>query len=179
MKAFKLTRISVFALLFGGIFFKICAQDIQLNEDRLTTTLYFVRHAEKIKTDSSDKNPSLTAEGFERATNWSRVFKDVDFDIIYSTNFKRTQLTAKPTADSKNLPITNLDYKNLNFEEFINQHKGQTVLVVGHSNTTPYMVNKITGNTNYEDMNENDNGSLFVVQLTKEGKSSVIRLHIN
>lgn len=179
MKAFKLTRFSVFVLLFGGIFFKICAQDMQLNEDRLTTTLYFVRHAEKIKTDATDKNPSLTTEGFERASNWARVFNDVNFDLVYSTNFKRTQLTAKPTADRKNLPVTNLDYKNINFKEFIEQHKGKTVLVVGHSNTTPYMVNKIVGHTNYKDMDENDNGSLFIVQITEEGSSSVVRLYIN
>ena len=34
-----------------------------------------------------------------------RYFPMLPFDAIYSTDYNRTKLTAKPTATSKNLPI--------------------------------------------------------------------------
>ena len=51
---------------------------------------------------------------------------------------------------------------------------GKTVLVVGHSNTTPAFVNKIIGEKKYKDIDENDNASLFIVTITKDGKTSKV-----
>lgn len=41
--------------------------------------------------------------------------------------------------------------------------KGQTVLVVGHSNTTPKFVNTILKRDAYPDMADDDNASLYKV----------------
>ncbi len=69
------------------------------------TTYYFIRHAEKLRIDKTDKNPNLNFNGYKRAEAWKDVFSNVPFDAIYSTDYNRTKLTAKPTATSKNLPI--------------------------------------------------------------------------
>ena len=66
------------------------------------STYYFIRHAEKDRSDKTNKNPELTEKGNKRAENWSIVFENVDFDLIYSTKYNRTIQTAEPTATKQN-----------------------------------------------------------------------------
>ena len=113
------------------------------------------------------------------ATNEMKVLKrdgkleDVSFDKIYSTHYKRTQQTAAPTAKSKGLEVLSYDTENLFNEEFKTQTEKQSVLIVGHSNTTPAFVNAIVGKQEYSQINDSDNGKLFIVTID-DGISSVI-----
>ena len=65
-------------------------------------TIYLVRHAEK-QSDSND--PPLTECGVERSESLSTLFDAVPFDAVYSTDYKRTQSTALPTATDQGLKI--------------------------------------------------------------------------
>ena len=47
--------------------------------------------------------------------------------------------------------------------EFIEKHKGQNVLIVGHSNTTPMLVNRFIGQERYEQLADTVNGNLYIV----------------
>ena len=67
------------------------------------STYYLIRHAEKVITE--DRNPDLTSIGKLRAEEWAEIFKDINFDLIYSTDYIRTMATAKPTAVNQNLEI--------------------------------------------------------------------------
>lgn len=67
-------------------------------QENETTTYYFIRHAEKDKSDSSNKNPDLTEKGIQRAEKWSNVFENIKLDFIFSTKYNRTIQTAQPTA---------------------------------------------------------------------------------
>ena len=142
------------------------------------TTYYFIRHAEKLRIDKTDKNPNLNFNGYKRAEAWKDVFSDVPFDAIYSTDYNRTKLTAKPTATSKNLPILLYNPNTMYSEAFQNNTKGKTVLVVGHSNTTNVFVNKILGIEKYNEINDNNNSNLYIVTISN-GKISSILLKIN
>ena len=51
---------------------------------------------------------------------------------------------------------------------------GKTVLVVGHSNTTPQFVNAILGVDRYSDIQDNNNANLYIVTRIKEETSSVL-----
>ncbi|MDF1516581.1 MAG: histidine phosphatase family protein, partial [Lutibacter sp.] len=93
----------------------------------------------------TDKNPDLNEIGKKRAEYWNTVFKNVAFDEIYSTNFNRTLQTAAPMAKTKNLEVKIYHPESLYNDDFQLKTKGKTVLVVGHSNTTPLFVNKILG----------------------------------
>ena len=42
-------------------------------------------------------------------------------------------------------------------------NNGKRVLISGHSNTTPTMVNKLIGESKYSDMSDTDNKSLFCI----------------
>jgi 2,3-bisphosphoglycerate-dependent phosphoglycerate mutase len=143
------------------------------------TTYYLIRHAEKDRSNAEEKDPELTIEGMERANNWLAVFKDVEFDAIYSTNYKRTMETAAPTANIKELEIKNYDPNDLYNSEFQKNTLGKTVLVVGHSNTTPAFVNKILGKEKFEDIQDDENGALFIVSVVPDLEPSVQLLHIN
>ncbi|MDC0870676.1 phosphoglycerate mutase family protein [Flavobacteriaceae bacterium] len=142
------------------------------------TTYYFVRHAEKLRVNKTDRNPNLSSKGFKRAEAWKEVFSNISFDAIYSTDYTRTRLTAKPTADSKNLPILIYNPRDMYSKTFQNQTEGKTILVVGHSNTTNVFANKVLGFDKYEEIKDNNNSNLYIVTVMN-GNSSSILLQIN
>lgn len=139
-----------------------------------TTTYYLIRHAEKDRTDKTNRNSNLNENGLKRAKKWAEYFKNIDIDAVYSTNYNRTIQTATPTAKSKNLEIINYNPRKMYDSIFEQNTKGKTVLVVGHSNTTPVFANKILGEKKYEFMNDNDNSSLFIVTIKENTKTSKI-----
>jgi len=139
-----------------------------------TTTYYLIRHAEKDRTDTLNKNPNLNGKGLERAKKWTAYFKDINIDAVYSTKYNRTIQTAKPIAKSKKLNIQNYDPRRMYDSIFKINTKGKTVLVVGHSNTTPVFANKILEKDIYENMDDHDNASLYIVTVTGDKKTSSI-----
>lgn len=139
-----------------------------------TTTYYLIRHAEKDRTDATNRNPNLTEKGLERAKKWANYFKDINFDAVYATNYHRTIQTATPTAESKQLEIQSYDPEKMYDVVFKSATQGKKVLVVGHSNTTPVFVNKIIGKNKYQSMDDKDNASLYIVTITGDKKSTRI-----
>ena len=138
------------------------------------TTYYLIRHAEKNRTDTINRNPNLNEEGLERAKKWADYFKDIKLDAVYSTKYNRTIQTAKPTSDSKSLEILTYNPRNMYDSIFQKSTKGKTVLVVGHSNTTPFFANKIFGKEKYKQMDDRDNASLYIVTIKGKKKTTTI-----
>lgn len=134
-----------------------------------TTTYYFIRHAEKDTSDSKNRDPNLIEAGILRAKKWSDVLKHIKFDAIYSTEYNRTKQTAQSTAKTNHLEITLYNPRTLNDPSFAEQTKGKTVLVVGHSNTTPAFVNAIIGDNKYKDIDHNNNANLYIVTISPKG----------
>lgn len=137
-----------------------------------TTTYYLIRHAEKDSSNKEDRDPHLTEAGKTRANKWAKHFEGIALDAVYSTNYNRTKETATPTAKSKNLELTMYDPRNMDAKEFMTQTEGKTVLIVGHSNTTPMFANALLGEKKYEMMQEDDNASLYKVVVTEDAKTS-------
>ena len=142
------------------------------------TTYYFIRHAEKDRSDHTNKDPELDKRGLKRANKWAKYFKNIDLDAVYTTNYIRTQQTAQPTAEKHHLDIQTYDPNSLYSKDFEEATKGKTVLVVGHSNTTPAFVNKILKEDKYEDIDDNDNSKLFIVTIS-DGKITDKVISIN
>jgi 2,3-bisphosphoglycerate-dependent phosphoglycerate mutase len=129
------------------------------------TTYYLVRHAEKDRTDKTNSNPELTQKGMQRAVQWSQV---------YSTNYKRTVSTAKPTAIEKDLEVQFYNPREPYSVDFRKATSGKTVLVVGHSNTTPQFVNAIIGENKYPQIQDDNNSNLYVVTLVNNAITSIV-----
>ena len=157
-------------VLFILLSFAGFAQDVSEKSASETTTYYLIRHAEKDRSDTANKNPDLTQEGRDRAVNWSKVFDKVAFDQVYSTNYLRTLRTAAPTAMAQGVEVRPYDPRDLFNKKFQKETLGKTVLVVGHSNTTPAFVNAILDESRFQDMEDSDNGSLFIVTLAGDTK---------
>jgi broad specificity phosphatase PhoE len=166
----KIVIIKKFLIVFVFIFSAI----ISCTSEETKTTYYLIRHAEKDRTDKTNRNPNLNEQGINRAEKWMNYFKDIELNAVYSTNYKRTIQTAKPISESKKLEIKNYEPSRMYDAIFQNTTKGKTILVVGHSNTTPAFVNKILGKRKYEDINDNDNSSLYIVTIAGDKKTSRI-----
>lgn len=135
---------------------------------------FFIRHAEKDRADETNKNPDLTEKGNERAHYWSEVLKNVKFDAVYSTNYNRTIQTATPTALNNDIEIQFYDPRKLKIEEFKTATKGKTVLIVGHSNSTPSFVNKLIKDNKYSQIDDSNNSNLYIVTISEEIISDIL-----
>ena len=101
-------------------------------------TFVVVRHAEKATDDPRD--PSLSTAGTVRAHALAQLLHSPPVSAAYATRFRRTRLTAAPTAHAAGIRVTTYD-ADLPVDAFARQLRGThadgTVLVVGHSNTVP------------------------------------------
>jgi len=136
-----------------------------------TTTFYFIRHAETV--DSKEKDKILSSEGVKRANKWVEILNDVDFDVVYSTDYKRTQSTAEPVARKMELEIVSYHPKDVNLTDLKEKHKGQNILIVGHSNTTPTLVNSLLGEELYAQIEHSDHDNLYTVTISKGNEVTV------
>jgi len=168
-------RILFLGLLLAGIF--SCKNDQKMTEMESVSIsrYYFIRHAEKDRTDSAEKDPTLNADGIKRAKYWVKYFDSIPLSSAYSTNFKRTQETVMYVAANKNLDVISYDPNTILNTSFLDSTKGKHVLIVGHSNTTPMLVNQMLGESKYGEMDDWDNSSLYVVTVKNGEVQSEIR----
>ncbi len=151
-------------------------------ESQATTTVIFVRHAEKAEVPADD--PSLSEAGQRRAAELARQLVDADVvpgvgvDAVYSTSFRRTVETAKPVADALSLPVLNYDVSDTEIflETVVREYKGKIVLVVGHSDTVPEMIANMGASKNVPPIAENEYDNIYLVSIPWFGKTKTIRL---
>ncbi|WP_148869674.1 SixA phosphatase family protein [Tenacibaculum adriaticum] len=158
----------IFVLLFSSF------SGFSQEEGEEVTTYYLIRHAEKDDSDATNTNPDLNQTGLDRAKNWAKVFAPVNLDAVYSTDFRRTKQTAKPTADSKKLPTYAFDTTRMYDSGFKYNTSGKSVLIVGHSDTTPQLANIMLGEEKYPTIEENNSGNLYIVTVTKNKTTCVL-----
>ncbi|MCH9692983.1 MAG: histidine phosphatase family protein [Gammaproteobacteria bacterium] len=149
-------------------------------ESQSTTTVIFVRHAEKSTLPAGD--PELSEAGHRRAAELARQLVDADviagIDAIYSTSYRRTEDTARPVADALGLQIVPYDASNTEtiMDEIVDEHRGEIILVVGHSNTVPALIGNMGASKSVPEINENEYDNLYIVTIPWFGKTKTIRL---
>jgi broad specificity phosphatase PhoE len=149
-------------------------------ELQATTTVIFVRHAEKTAEPADD--PLLSLAGQQRAAELARQLVDADvvagIDAVYATPYRRTVDTAKPVADALGLPITSYDAADTEtiMEQIVRKHKGKIVLVVGHSNTLPALIGNMGASKKVPVIKENEYDNIYIVSIPWFGKTKTIRL---
>ena len=108
-------------------------------------TIILVRHAEKNGGMAADV--LLSPQGEERARQLARALKDAGIRAIFTTEVKRTQQTAEPTAQEFHLQPIAIPQKDV--DTLISRLQAlpddETVLVVGHSPTVPAVVERLGG----------------------------------
>lgn len=135
--------------------------------DRLVVA---VRHAEKAD-DSRD--PPLSAAGEVRAASLAVLLADAGIERVFSTDYDRARSTARPTAEAAGTDIELYDPRDLEgLARRLLDAPERAILVVGHSNTTPALVEALTGEP-AEPMPETEYDRLYRVWVASDGSTRV------
>ena len=133
-------------------------------------TLYIVRHAEKDTVGGN--NPAISTPGKQRAGDLYRQLKGKKIDLIMTTQYRRTGMT----ADSVRIymKVDTLQYRadatGDDFLKTLNEKAGnaKNILVVGHSNTLPALIRKAgIASFTIKELPETEFDNLFVVKQKK------------
>lgn len=142
-----------------------CNSKVKPQETSAQTTYFLIRHAEKDISNPENRNPELTEDGIRRAEQWAQILDEYDVDFVYSTDFIRTIETAKPTAENSKTEIIIYNPSTIYSDDFITKTKGKTTLIVGHSNSTPALVNTIIGKDKYPQLDESVYNKMYKVVI--------------
>ena len=148
------------------------------SDEKSATTFVIVRHAEKATDDPRD--PSLSEAGHARAQALARLLSDTQLSAAYATPYRRTQQTAVPTADAHGISVSTYEAATP-AAQFATQLRathanGETVLVVGHSNTVPDIAAALSGQQT-DAMPEVEFNRLYRIRVSADGKASLKTEH--
>jgi broad specificity phosphatase PhoE len=150
----------------------------------LITTVFLVRHAEKAGpgdpefAGASPSDPPLNASGVARAEELVRTLDEAGVTAIYSSPYERTRATVRPLAERFGLEVTEhaaADIAGL-VERIRADNRGGFVVVAGHSNTVPALVEALGAGAvpPIEEAWEYDN--LYIVTTEARGRARVSTL---
>lgn len=157
-------RAAVSAIVLAGAFSSAQAE----------TVLILVRHAEKV---DESQDADLSDAGRARARALAAVLKDSGIQAIYSTDYRRTLETVKPTAESTSKLIEVYDGDNLEGFAKDLRARGRRALVVGHSDTTPELV-KLLGGEPGSPIAPDEYDRMYILTLSADGKASTTLLRL-
>jgi broad specificity phosphatase PhoE len=147
---------------------------------RAQKAVVVARHAEK----TADDQQLLTEAGRARAQRLAATLKDSGVAAIYSTDTERTRDTVKALADALKLKIELYDTGasmsgKVDARPFVamlqKDHPNDVVLVVGHSNTIPNLLETL-GCKEKISLGDNEYDNLFVVVPKAGGGATLLRL---
>ena len=131
-----------------------------------TRLVYLVRHAEAA---STAPDAALTPAGQKRAECLAKTFKDAGIKQIFVSDAKRTQETAAPLAKAINVKPTIIPAKDPNkLIQSLLYSGGGNILVVGHSNTLPFVLARMKAGT-VAPIAEDEFDRLFVTTVIESG----------
>jgi broad specificity phosphatase PhoE len=110
----------------------------------------------------TDRDPSLTAEGASNAQQLAAWFRGKPLSAIYVSGFKRTRETAAPLAEARGITVKLYDPADTPALIARVRTEAGPVLVVGHSNTVPDIVEQL-GGTRPAPLAHTDFGDIWTV----------------
>ncbi len=139
-----------------------------------STTLVLVRHA-----DRDGQLDALTTAGMERAKELTHVGMNMGFAAIYRSDTNRARDTAEPLATAIGLtpivyPVNDLDSL---VASIFADHRGEKVLIVGHSNTVPDII-EAAGGPVLAGINDEEFDNLYVLTVCRCGRKRVTLLKL-
>jgi 2,3-bisphosphoglycerate-dependent phosphoglycerate mutase len=160
----------------------ICLMGIFFNRGHAqqseTVQIIVTRHAEKEPGDNAD--PDLSAAGKQRAGRLAAMLQDTKVDELYVTPYKRTAQTLAPLAVARQLKAEQYNPGKLqDFAHALQAKKGKTVVVAGHANTAPELVNLLIGENKYTILPETEFGKVWILTLTNGKATSCLLVNIN
>jgi broad specificity phosphatase PhoE len=126
-----------------------------------------VRHAEKSAAPAGDV--TLNEAGQARAEELAIALAEAKIDTIVVTQFRRTRDTAAPTSREVNVTPVVIEAgtdtaRHVREVAAAVRRGGQSVLVVGHSNTVPAIITAL-GGPPMQDLCDTEYANLFTLSL--------------
>jgi broad specificity phosphatase PhoE len=143
-----------------------------------STAIVVVRHAEKVMDGGAD--PALTDEGQARAARLARMFGDPrlndHIDAIYVSPALRNRLTAAPLAAQLGLApeIASQDDPRAFARRVLREHRGDKILIVGHADTIPALVEALSGAKDIPPIGAAEYGTMYVISVPRVGRANVL-----
>jgi broad specificity phosphatase PhoE len=142
------------------------------------TVVVVVRHAEK-RLDGS-RDPRLSELGERRLQALVSRLQPLKVSAVYATPFQRTRQTGQAVADAQGVELIVREFTSGNVDEdaqvfrdeILREHRGEVVLVVGHSNTVPPLVEALSG-LEAEPMPESEYDRLSTVRIAADGSAAL------
>lgn len=143
------------------------------------TTIVLVRHAEAMA--GAGRDPALSEAGAARAEALAAALVDLQVRAVFTTQYQRTVLTGRPTAEAANAPLIEVPVSG-GIEPYAAdlvrrvhaEHAGGAVVIVGHSNTVPALVKAFSG-IDPGEIRHDEYDRLFVVTTNTPGWGRVVR----
>jgi phosphohistidine phosphatase SixA len=135
-------------------------------------TFFLLRHADDL---DEGRDPVLTDVGESRARELADMLEPAGIDYILSSDYHRTRDTVAPLAALLDLPVELYDPRDLPALVAILRERGEVGLVVGHSNTTPDLVELLGGDPGTP-IAETEFDRLYVVVTDFSTPATTIRL---
>ncbi|HEY3662387.1 MAG TPA: histidine phosphatase family protein [Chthoniobacterales bacterium] len=154
-----------------------CLAALMLASSALAETpiIFLVRHAERAAISGRvPPDTGLSAAGRARAQSLAQLLKDAKLTAIFTSEYKRTEQTAAPLAESLGIRPEVIAADDL--RSLLSKMKSArgNVLVVGHSNTLPQIINAL-GVSERVAISESDYDNLFLV--VRDPEPRLVRLH--
>jgi phosphohistidine phosphatase SixA len=183
---FKFLTAPLIILLLSMAADKAGADTLSTEDTIKATTVFLVRHAEKAAAPAQD--PPLIEAGYTRSQQLARILGKAGIKAIYTSQFLRTKQTAEPLAKQSGVAITTIpirmDPSNprevsqqsiRELAEKVYEAKGESVLIVGHSNTVPEVIRMLGGDM-VPTIDEKEFDDIFIVTVYARGKAKVTHL---
>lgn len=171
---------------FVFLFFAAALLFVVPQEDFKPITVYLVRHAERA--DEPRQDPPLNEKGTLRSQELARFLGQANIKAIFTSQFLRTRQTAEPLAKQANVAVTPIslslnpsnprmisEQSTTEVTNKILERAGESVLVIGHSNSIPDVIKMLGGDVSPV-IDEKKYDDLFVVTVYAKGRAKVAHL---
>ena len=133
--------------------------------------LFLVRHAETV--DDGTRNPPLSDRGLRRARRLAMILADAEPEGVYTTDYQRTRATAAAVGDNVGMEAEVYDPRSLAGFAATLRARGGRALVVGHTNTTPALV-EILGGDPGPPIGHDEFDRLYILFLHEDGVETLL-----
>lgn len=164
----------------------VFAQAAKAQDEFKPITVFLVRHAER--EDEPRQDPPLKKEGVARSQELARLLGNAGIKAIFTSQYTRTKQTAEALATKLGITATPFTLKlnpsnprqiatesTAEVTNKILERAGESVLVVGHSNSIPDVI-KMLGGDIMPTIDERKFDDLFVVTVYAKGKARVVQM---
>ena len=164
----------------------VFCQPVLAQDEFKPITVFLIRHAER--EDEPKQDPPLSKDGVARSQALARLLGTAGIKAIFTSQYTRTKQTAEPLATKLGLTVTPFTLKTnpsnprqiteestAEVTNKILEHAGQSVLVIGHSNSIPDVI-KMLGGDVVPTIDEKKFDDLFIVNVYAKGKAKVVQL---